>query len=56
MTALDHRKKSIYLPDELADELEAEARRLDRSESWLIQQAWRFARERIRALPRQELA
>ena len=51
----DKRKKSLYIPEELLYEIAREAERLDRSESWLIQVAWKLARERIRALPTLEV-
>ncbi len=42
-------KHSVYLPVHLLAEISAEADRLDRSISWMIQHAWRLAREQIRA-------
>ena len=51
----DKRKQSLYLPEEMIREIHAEAQRLDRSISWLLQQSWRLARERIKALPAQEV-
>lgn len=47
----DPRKRSLYLPDRMVEEVRAEAERLERSWSWVIQQAWRLSRERIRAMP-----
>jgi uncharacterized small protein (TIGR04563 family) len=38
------RKRSFYLPDWMTRELEAEATRLDRSVSWILQRAWKLAR------------
>jgi uncharacterized small protein (TIGR04563 family) len=51
----DKRKKSIYMPEELLREIEAEAERLDRSDSYLLQLAWRMARMKIRAIPAVEV-
>lgn len=43
-------KQSLYLPQELLDALRAEAVRLDRSLSWLIQRCVRVALPDVRAL------
>lgn len=45
------RKKSLYFPQEMQDEIKSEADRLDRSLSWVLTKAWKLARERIRNLP-----
>lgn len=47
----DPRKVSMYLPDALAAEIRAEAKRQDRKISWLLQKAWKMAREEIRKMP-----
>jgi uncharacterized small protein (TIGR04563 family) len=41
------RKHSFYFPDWMSRELEAEAVRLDRSTSWILQRAWRLARAEL---------
>lgn len=46
-----NKKQSLYLPDDVLDELHREARRLDRPLSWVIQHAWRLARAEIMASP-----
>ena len=47
------RKRSFYFPDWMTREVEAEAIRLDRSVSWILQRAWKVARADIhRAEPR----
>jgi uncharacterized small protein (TIGR04563 family) len=52
MTAgAEKRKQSLYFPEEVVEEIAAEARRQDRSMSWIVQQAWKVARERIRSIP-----
>jgi uncharacterized small protein (TIGR04563 family) len=38
------RKRSFYFPDWMTREVEAEAIRLDRSVSWILQRAWKLAR------------
>lgn len=43
------RKHSVYFPEYLLAEIGAEATRLDRSLSWMVQQAWRMARAEIAA-------
>lgn len=45
------RKKSIYLPEDVLRELRAEAKRLDRSLSWMLQRAWKIARKEIVKVP-----
>ena len=47
----DRRKKSIYIPNDLLRELEEQATRLDRSESWIIAAALRLSLARIKAMP-----
>jgi uncharacterized small protein (TIGR04563 family) len=47
------RKRSFYFPDWMTLEVEAEANRLDRSVSWILQRAWKLARADLqRAEPR----
>jgi len=41
------RKQSFYFPREMLDEMSAEAQRLDRPLSWVVQRAWRIARREI---------
>ena len=47
----DKRKQSLYFPVETIQEIEAEARRLDRSFSWVVQHAWRHGKEAVRKIP-----
>jgi len=54
MTKQDTRKRSIYLKPEMLEELVSEAKRQDRSVSWLLQQAWSLSRTRIMKLPNPE--
>lgn len=51
MTLLDKRKRSLYIPEKLLKEMQHEARRQDRSLSWIVQQAWCIARAEIVRLP-----
>lgn len=44
-------KRSFYLPQDTIDEIAKEAVRQDRSLSWVVQQAWKLARERIQKFP-----
>lgn len=44
-------KQSVYFDQRMRDELEVEARRLERTPAWLIQRAWKIAKAEIRALP-----
>jgi uncharacterized small protein (TIGR04563 family) len=47
----EKRKQSLYFPDEMLTEIQAEATRQDRSMSWIVQQAWKMAREQISKFP-----
>lgn len=47
----DHRKQSLYFPEDMLEEIQKEASRQDRSLSWIVQQAWRVARADIRKMP-----
>jgi uncharacterized small protein (TIGR04563 family) len=51
MSGTDKRKQSLYFPEEMLKEIQQEAARLDRSLSWVVQQGWKIARERIKAFP-----
>ena len=44
-------KKTIYLPDQIVGELETEAKRQDRTVSWLIKRAWIESRKKIKEYP-----
>ena len=47
----DKRKQSLYFPEDMLQEIIAEATRLDRSLSWIMQRAWAIARKEIRKMP-----
>ena len=47
----DKRKQSLYFPEKMLTEIKNEALRQDRSLSWIVQQAWRIARDQIRQFP-----
>ncbi|HSN91890.1 MAG TPA: TIGR04563 family protein [Anaeromyxobacteraceae bacterium] len=47
----DKRKQSLYFPEDMLQEIEDEANRQDRSLSWIVQQAWRAARDQIAKMP-----
>ena len=47
----DKRKQSLYFQVDMLDEIKSEAIRQDRSLSWVIQRAWRIAREDIQEFP-----
>jgi uncharacterized small protein (TIGR04563 family) len=46
----DPRKVSIYLPEGMLTEIRAEAGRQDRPLSWLLQKAWKIARQQIKGM------
>ena len=47
----DKRKQSLYFPEEMLKEIQAEATRQDRSLSWIVQRAWKVACREIMAFP-----
>lgn len=51
MATTDHRKQSLYFPEEMLVEIEHEAERQDRSLSWIVQQAWKIARADLKRIP-----
>jgi uncharacterized small protein (TIGR04563 family) len=50
---VEKRKQSFYFPAEMLDEIAAEALRLDRSMSWVVQRAWKTARKVIAEMERE---
>lgn len=51
MGASDKRKQSLYFPEDMIEEISREARRQDRTMSWIMQQAWKIARSEITKYP-----
>lgn len=51
MTTTDKRKRSLYFPDNILREMQSEAKRQERSLSWIVQYAWRLARAELMRLP-----
>lgn len=51
MALIDKRKQSLYFPEDMLNEIQEEAARQDRSLSWIVQQAWNLAKERIARFP-----
>jgi len=51
MSTNDKRKQSLYFPDEMLKEIQAEATRQDRSLSWIVQKAWKIARKELAKYP-----
>lgn len=47
----DSRKQSLYIPEDLLQEVQHEAIRMDRSLSWIVQRCIRESIGSIRALP-----
>lgn len=47
----DKRKQSVYFPVEMLEEIQHEALRQDRTVSWIVQRAWKIAREEIMKYP-----
>lgn len=47
----DARKQSLYFPMDMLVEIRDEAKRLDRSLSWVIQRAWTVAKDEIQQMP-----
>lgn len=51
MFPTDKRKQSLYFPEDMLQEIQSEAQRQDRSLSWIVQQAWKLARDQMRRFP-----
>lgn len=51
MASSDKRKQSLYFPEDMLAEIQAEATRQDRSLSWIVQKAWKTARKEISKYP-----
>jgi uncharacterized small protein (TIGR04563 family) len=51
MPRSDKRKQSLYFPEEMLNEISREANRQDRSLSWIVQKAWKIARDEISKYP-----
>jgi uncharacterized small protein (TIGR04563 family) len=51
MAENDKRKQSLYFPEEMLKEIQAEATRQDRSLSWIVQKAWRTSRKELAKYP-----
>ena len=51
VTYMDKRKQSLYFPEDMLAEIQAEATRQDRSLSWIVQRAWQIARKEIMKFP-----
>jgi len=51
MSSIEKRKQSLYFPQDMLEEIAAEAKRQDRSLSWIVQRAWLIARDDIRKYP-----
>ncbi len=47
----DRHRQSFYLPEAMLDEIRAEAKRLNRSVSWVVQRAWKLAKHELGQLP-----
>ena len=45
------RMQSFMIPKDMLDEMKLQAQRLDRSLSWVVQQAWASARDKMKAFP-----
>lgn len=45
------KKLTLYFPEEMLEETKEEAARQDRSLSWIIQTAWRIARDEMKRYP-----
>lgn len=51
MSANDARKQSLYFPEDMLEEIQQQAQRLDRSLSWVVQQAWKISKAQLRTIP-----
>jgi len=46
----DMTKQSLYFPEGMLKEITEEAKRLERSKSWVVAHAWKLARGTIRKM------
>ena len=51
MSQADKRKQSLYFPEDMLKEIQDEATRQDRSLSWIVQKAWKIARNEVVKYP-----
>ncbi|MFU8802768.1 MAG: TIGR04563 family protein [Bradymonadaceae bacterium] len=51
MTVATKKKMTLYLSEDLLNETKQEALRQDRSLSWIMEAAWKMARERLQEMP-----
>jgi uncharacterized small protein (TIGR04563 family) len=51
MSNTDKRKQSLYFPEDMLQEIQHEAQRLDRSLSWIVQQGWKISRNKLKEFP-----
>jgi uncharacterized small protein (TIGR04563 family) len=51
MSANDARKQSLYFPEDMLGEIQQQAQRLDRSLSWVVQQAWKISKTELKKIP-----
>jgi uncharacterized small protein (TIGR04563 family) len=47
----DRHRQSFYLPEPMLEEIKLEAKRLNRSVSWVVQRAWKLAKRELGELP-----
>lgn len=47
----DKRKQSLYFPEDMLREIQDEAKRQDRSLSWIVQKAWKRSRNELMKIP-----
>ena len=47
----DKTRQSLYFPASMITEIEREAKRLDRSTSWIVAKAWMLSRDQMQRLP-----
>lgn len=52
--SIRNRRQSLYFPADIYEEVRAEAKRLDRSTSWVVVIAWKLARERLKKIPSEQ--
>lgn len=43
-------KQSLYFSEEMIEEIHGEADRLERSVSWIVQRAWKIAKNEIKKM------
>ncbi len=51
MSKFKKNRVTIYIPDDVLEELNRECERLDRNKSWLLRKAWKLSLQKFQDMP-----